>query len=180
MRHSPDWHRQKPDDARARFELGMLLTLFGRDNSRKTYGTRAGHLLRMAVRGQPDNPWFIIGLAEYYVSASGRDNGVDRAFRLLDKAMSRLPDDPWLCLEKARLMATTVGVGEVDEVLSLYRRARDLDPSRGSSYFGTGRLLVVANRLDEARVHFERGLRIAPMDREAGAIREMLATMSTL
>lgn len=124
-------------------------------------------LLEQALERDPDYP-LALALAAWCWAQRSVYNWVDdiaaakaRALELADRAASQSTDDPLILavLGAVHTFARNFGVARV-----MLERAVALDPNSAWALSRLGWLDVYADRADEAAVHFERALRLSPLD----------------
>jgi adenylate cyclase len=129
--------------------------------------TRALNLLDKALKIDPDYPLALALAAWCWAQRSVYNWTTDmaaakaEALKLADHATSQSTDDPLILavLGAAHTFARNYGVARV-----MLERAIALDPNASWALSRLGWLDVYADRPDEARIHFERALRLSPLD----------------
>ena len=128
---------------------------------------RALELLGKALEIDPDYP-LALALTAWCWAQRSVYNWVDDAaaakaesLKLADRAASQSTDDPLILavLGTVHTFARNYGVARV-----MLERAVALDPNAAWALSRLGWLDVYADRPDEARVHFEKAMRLSPLD----------------
>jgi adenylate cyclase len=129
--------------------------------------TRALELLDKALQLDPDYP-LALALSAWCRAQRSVYNWTDDpaaaqadALKLADRAASQSTDDPLILavLGAVHTFARNYGVARV-----MLERAVALDPNAAWALSRLGWLDVYADRPDEAKVHFEKALRLSPLD----------------
>ena len=129
--------------------------------------TRALDLLDKALRIDPDYP-LALALAAWCSAQRSVYNWTDdpagaqaEALKLADRAAGQSTDDPLILavLGAVHTFARNYGVARV-----MLERAIALDPNAAWALSRLGWLDVYADRPDEAKVHFEKAMRLSPLD----------------
>lgn len=129
--------------------------------------TRALALLDRALALDPDYP-LALGLAAWCWAQRSVYNWADdstaaraQALKLADRAVSSSTDDPLILaiLGTVHTFSRNYGVARV-----MLERAVALDPNAAWALSRLGWLDVYADRPDAAKVHFEKALRLSPLD----------------
>ena len=129
--------------------------------------TRALELLDKALQIDPDYP-LALALSAWCRAQRSVYNWTDdpaaakaEALKLADRAASQSTDDPLILavLGTVHTFARNYGVARV-----MLERAVALDPNAAWALSRLGWLDVYADRPDEARVHFEKAMRLSPLD----------------
>jgi len=129
--------------------------------------SRALELLRKALEFDPDYP-LALTLTAWCWAQRSVYNWVDdtaaakaEALKLADRAASQSADDPLILavLGTVHTFARNYGVARV-----MLERAVTLDPNAAWALSRLGWLDVYADRPDEAKIHFEKALRLSPLD----------------
>lgn len=129
--------------------------------------TRALELLDKALEIDPDYPLALALTAWCWAQRSVYNWADDtaaakaEALKLADRAASQSTDDPLILavLGTVHTFARNYGVARV-----MLERAVALDPNAAWALSRLGWLDVYADRPDEARVHFEKAMRLSPLD----------------
>ncbi len=129
--------------------------------------TRAIELLDKALQIDPDYPLALALTAwcwaqrSVYNWADDIQHAKAEALKLADRAASQSTDDPLILavLGAVHTFARNYGVARV-----MLERAVALDPNAAWALSRLGWLDVYADRPDEAKVHFEKALRLSPLD----------------
>ncbi len=129
--------------------------------------TRALELLGEALRIDPDYPLALALTAWCWAQRSVYNWADDpvamqaEALKLADRAANQSTDDPLILavLGAVHTFARNYGVARV-----MLERAIALDPNAAWALSRLGWLDVYADRPDEAKVHFERAMRLSPLD----------------
>jgi adenylate cyclase len=133
----------------------------------KEAADRAIGLLDKALEIDPDDP-LALGLAAWCWAQRSVYNWADdvahakaEALKLADRAASQSTDDPLILavLGTVHTFARNYGVARV-----MLERAIALDPNAAWALSRLGWLDVYADRPDEAKVHFEKAMRLSPLD----------------
>jgi adenylate cyclase len=128
---------------------------------------RALELLGKALEIEPDYP-LALALTAWCWAQRSVYNWVDdaaaakaEALKLADRAASQSTDDPLILavLGTVHTFARNYGVARV-----MLERAVALDPNAAWALSRLGWLDVYADRPDEARLHFEKAMRLSPLD----------------
>lgn len=128
---------------------------------------RALELLDKALRIDPDYPLALALTAWCWAQRSVYNWAEDtaaakaEALKLADRAASQSSDDPLILavLGAVHTFARNYGVARV-----MLERAVALDPNAAWALSRLGWLDVYADRPDDARVHFEKAMRLSPLD----------------
>ena len=128
---------------------------------------RALELLDKALRIDPDYPLALALAAWCWAQRSVYNWAEDtaaakaEALKLADRAASQSSDDPLILavLGAVHTFARNYGVARV-----MLERAVALDPNAAWALSRLGWLDVYADRPDDARVHFEKAMRLSPLD----------------
>jgi adenylate cyclase len=128
---------------------------------------RALELLDKALRIDPDYPLALALTAWCWAQRSVYNWAEDtatakaEALKLADRAASQSSDDPLILavLGTVHTFARNYGVARV-----MLERAVALDPNAAWALSRLGWLDVYADRPDDARVHFEKAMRLSPLD----------------
>jgi adenylate cyclase len=129
--------------------------------------TRALELLDKALQLDPDYP-LALALSAWCRAQRSVYNWTDdpgaakaEALKLADRAASQSTDDPLILavLGTVHTFARNYGVARV-----MLERAVALDPNAAWALSRLGWLDVYADRPNEAKVHFEKALRLSPLD----------------
>jgi adenylate cyclase len=129
--------------------------------------SRALELLDKALQIDPDYP-LALALSAWCWAQRSVYNWVEdvadakaRALQLADRAASQSTDDPLILavLGAVHTFARNYGVARV-----MLERAVALDPNAAWALTRLGWLDVYADRPDEAKVHFEKAMRLSPLD----------------
>lgn len=128
---------------------------------------RALELLDKALRIDPDYPLALALTAWCWAQRSVYNWAEDtaaakaQALKLADRAASQSSDDPLILavLGAVHTFARNYGVARV-----MLERAVALDPNAAWALSRLGWLDVYADRPDDARVHFEKAMRLSPLD----------------
>lgn len=129
--------------------------------------TRALELLDSALQIDPDYP-LALALSAWCKAQRSVYNWTDdaaaakaEALTLADRAASQSTDDPLILavLGTVHTFARNYGVARV-----MLERAVALDPNAAWALSRLGWLDVYADRPDEAKVHFEKAMRLSPLD----------------
>ena len=129
--------------------------------------TRALELLDKALQLDPDYP-LALALSAWCRAQRSVYNWTDDpaaaqadALKLADRAASQSTDDPLILavLGAVHTFARNYGVARV-----MLERAVALDPNAAWALSRLGWLDVYADRPDEAKVHFEKAIRLSPLD----------------
>lgn len=124
-------------------------------------------LLDKALQHDPDYP-LALALSAWCWAQRSVYNWVDdfaaakdEALKLADRAASQSTDDPLILavLGTVHTIARNYGVARV-----MLERAVALDPNSAWALSRLGWLDVYADRPDEAKVHFEKAMRLSPLD----------------
>jgi adenylate cyclase len=129
--------------------------------------SRALELLDKALMIDPDYPLALALTAWCWAQRSvynWADDAADakaKALKLADRAASQSTDDPLILavMGTVHTFARNYGVARV-----MLERAVALDPNAAWALSRLGWLDVYADRPDEAKVHFEKALRLSPLD----------------
>ena len=133
----------------------------------KDAAAHALELLDKALEIDPDYP-LALGLAAWCWAQHSVYNWADdmaaarsRALKLADRAASLSTDDPLILavMGAVHTFARNYGVARV-----MLERAITLDPNAAWALSRLGWLDVYADRPDEAKAHFEKALRLSPLD----------------
>ena len=133
----------------------------------KEEATRGLELLQRALEIDPDYP-LALALTAWCWAQRSVYNWVDdievaktQASKLADRAANHSTDDPLILavLGAVHTFARNYGVARV-----MLERAIALDPNAAWALSRLGWLDVYADRPDQARVHFEKALRLSPLD----------------
>jgi adenylate cyclase len=128
---------------------------------------RALELLEKALRIDPDYP-LALALAGWCWAQRSVYNWADdppaaqaEGLKLADRAASQSTDDPLILavLGAVHTFARNYGVARV-----MLERALALDPNAAWALSRLGWLNVYSDRPDEAKVHFEKAMRLSPLD----------------
>ena len=128
---------------------------------------RALELLDKALRIDPDYPLALALTAWCWAQRSVYNWAEDtatakaEALKLADRAANQSSDDPLILavLGAVHTFARNYGVARV-----MLERAVALDPNAAWALSRLGWLDVYADRADDARVHFEKAMRLSPLD----------------
>jgi len=129
--------------------------------------TRALELLNQAIKLDPDYP-LALALSGWCWGQRSVYNWIDdpkaaqaQALRLADRAANQSADDPLILavLGTVHTFARNYGVARV-----MLERAIALDPNSAWAESRLGWLDVYADRPEEAKVHFEKAMRLSPLD----------------
>ncbi len=128
---------------------------------------RALELLGQALQIDPDYPLALALTAWCWAQRSVYGWSADataaqaEALKLADRAANQSADDPLILavLGTVHTFARNYGVARV-----LLERAVSLDPNAAWALSRLGWLDVYADRADEAKVHFEKAMRLSPLD----------------
>lgn len=157
--------RKRPQDLGA-YDLTMqaMRHVWLLDRSEADRGLR---LLQKALEIDPDYP-LALALAGWcyaqrsvYTWTEDISGAIAQALRLADRAAGESSDDPLILavLGTVHTFARNYGVARV-----LLERAVAIDPNAAWAHSRLGWLAVYADRSDEAKVHFEKALRLSPLD----------------
>jgi adenylate cyclase len=129
--------------------------------------TRALELLDKALRIDPDYP-LALALSAWCLAQRSVYNWAEdaaaaqaEALKMADRAANQSTDDPLILavLGAAHTFARNYGVARV-----LLERAVAIDPNSAWALSRLGWLDVYADRPDDAKVHFEKAMRLSPLD----------------
>mgnify|MGYP003606222143 CR=1 FL=1 len=157
--------RKRPQDLNA-YDLAMqaMRHVWLLDRSEADLGLK---LLEQAIQLDPEYP-LALALAAWCWAQRSVYNWTDdiseaiaQALRLADLAARQSTDDPLILtvLGAVHTFARNFGVARI-----LLERAVALDPNAAWAYSRLGWLDVYADRPNEAKIHFEKALRLSPLD----------------
>ena len=142
---------QSPNNALAHYCLGRVLVQSKRGPQGIAESERA-----LALNPNLASAHALIGLAKLFDGHPGETESHQR------EALRVSPHDTEAGVWVAYIALAKLYLGEYEEALDWYRRAKDLDPNYATGRFNMSAVLVELGRLDEARAEVQAGLALNP------------------
>lgn len=151
---------KRPDIPEVYYNLGFLA-------GKRKDGAAAEEAYKKAIELKPDYGEALVALAETY-QAMGQ---ADKAAEVLNKATQDFPDDAALAFGTG---VFHFNANRPAEAIAAFKKAEQLDPSKGEAHYYLGTLSVGQNDIPGALAHFEKYLASSPTNAQYKATAEGL------